>query len=93
MSNRPNSEIWEEEVSTSSIDQSSHYNRYGERHGRKSMFQGLWSRIDVKYMRPLFGGSRAGSPDLRRLGVAGNTNALNDIATGCTDEDKSLLIH
>ncbi len=90
MINVSNADPWEGEVPTSSIDLSPS-NRYGERNGRNSVFQGLWNRIDLNYMRPLFGGVREGSPDRMRLGFQGNTKALNDIATECSHERQSML--
>ncbi len=60
MSNMPDGDTFGGEMYSSS--------RYGEKRCVTSLFQGLWNRIDVNYMRPLFGGPNSGPGSIMRTG-------------------------
>ncbi len=51
---------------------------YGENRYLRSLFQGLWNRVDLNYMRPLFGGSHPGSSPTIMTHESGHHLVPND---------------
>ncbi len=85
-SNMPDGDSFDGEMYSSSSEILSS-SRYGEKRCATSLFQGLWNRIDLNYMRPLFGGPNLGPGSIMRVGShqllvpnQEDINALNEIS-------------